>query len=91
MHTTGCQSLDYILDSGGDAERRVCVCVWQEVAKRTTTYNTAVQEQLEEDDDDGVEDTEEDFFHQQVRLRAASTFLGKTLGCLTQSGEKINQ
>lgn len=66
--------------------------VWQEVAKRTTTYNTAVQEQEEEDDDDdAVEDTEEDFFHQQVRLPAAHTFqyhFEKTLGCLTLSQKK---
>ncbi|XP_041815682.1 lamin-B1 [Chelmon rostratus] len=37
----------------------------EEVAKRTTTYKTAVEEQGEEDDDSGVEATEEDLFHQQ--------------------------
>lgn len=46
------------------------VCVWQEVAKRTTTYSRAVEiEQGEDDDDDnGVESIEEEVFHQQVRL-----------------------
>uniref|UniRef100_A0A3Q0RIY1 Lamin B1 n=1 Tax=Amphilophus citrinellus TaxID=61819 RepID=A0A3Q0RIY1_AMPCI len=38
----------------------------EEVAKRTTTYNTAVEEQGEEDDN-GVEPIEEGAFHQQVR------------------------
>ncbi|KAM8743553.1 lamin-B1 isoform 1-T3 [Acanthopagrus schlegelii] len=37
----------------------------QEVAKRTTTYKTAVEEEAEEDDDSGVEATEEDLYHQQ--------------------------
>lgn len=46
----------------------MCVCV-QEVAKRTTTYKTA-EEQAEEEDDSGLEATEEDLFHQQVRIPA---------------------
>uniref|UniRef100_A0A8C9ZYU3 Lamin B1 n=1 Tax=Sander lucioperca TaxID=283035 RepID=A0A8C9ZYU3_SANLU len=40
----------------------------EEVAKRTTTYNTALEEQDEEDN--GVEASEEALFHLQVRLTA---------------------
>ncbi|XP_042365338.1 LOW QUALITY PROTEIN: lamin-B1 [Plectropomus leopardus] len=42
----------------------------EEVAKRTTTYKTAVEEQGDEDDN-GVEATEEDLFHQQGHPVAA--------------------
>lgn len=47
----------------------------QEVAKRTTTYKAAVEEQGEEDDD-RVDASEENLFHQQVSLAAtlAATF-----------------
>lgn len=41
------------------------------MAKRTTTYKTAVEEEAEEEDDSGVEATEEDLYHQQVRLPAS--------------------
>ncbi|KAK2888678.1 lamin-B1 [Channa argus] len=37
----------------------------EEVAKRTTTYKTAIETQQGEDDDNGVEAVEEDLFHQQ--------------------------
>lgn len=44
----------------------------EEVAKRTTTYRTAVERQQSDDDDDnGVEAIEEDVFHQQRDLRSA--------------------
>ncbi|XP_040914175.1 lamin-B1 [Toxotes jaculatrix] len=44
----------------------------EEVAKRTTTYKTAVEEeQDEEEDDNGVEAIEEDLFHQQGEPRTA--------------------
>lgn len=43
----------------------------EEVAKRTTTYNMAVEEQGKEEDDNGVEASEEEFFHQQGDPRAA--------------------
>lgn len=42
----------------------------EEVAKRTTTYRTAEEEQ-DEEDNDGVEATEEDLFHQQGDPRTA--------------------
>lgn len=42
----------------------------QEVAKRTTTYKAAVEEQGEEDDDSRVDASEENLFHQQVSLAA---------------------
>ena len=35
------------------------------MARRSTSYSTAVEEQ-EEEDDNGVEAIEEDLFHQQV-------------------------
>uniref|UniRef100_A0A3B4Y040 Lamin B1 n=1 Tax=Seriola lalandi dorsalis TaxID=1841481 RepID=A0A3B4Y040_SERLL len=42
----------------------------EEVAKRTTSYKTAIEEEQGEDEDDnGVEAIEEDLFHQQVRPR----------------------
>uniref|UniRef100_A0A3Q3JJ59 Lamin B1 n=1 Tax=Monopterus albus TaxID=43700 RepID=A0A3Q3JJ59_MONAL len=45
----------------------------EEVAKRTTTYRTAVERQQSDDDDDnGVEAIEEDVFHQQVSLAATA-------------------
>ncbi|XP_022600306.1 lamin-B1 [Seriola dumerili] len=44
----------------------------EEVAKRTTSYKTAIEEeQGEEEDDNGVEAIEEDLFHQQGDARAA--------------------
>ncbi|XP_071322667.1 lamin-B1 [Trachinotus anak] len=44
----------------------------QEVAKRTTSYKTAIEEEQGEDEDDnGVEAIEEDLFHQQGDPRAA--------------------
>ncbi|XP_039979153.1 lamin-B1 [Xiphias gladius] len=45
----------------------------EEVAKRTTTYKTAVEEEQgeEEEDDNGVEAIEEDLFHQQGDPRTA--------------------
>ncbi|XP_072227905.1 lamin-B1 [Leuresthes tenuis] len=44
----------------------------EEVAKRTTSYKTAIEEeQGEEDDDNGVEVVEEDLFHQQGDPHAA--------------------
>ncbi|XP_049908764.1 lamin-B1 isoform X1 [Epinephelus moara] len=43
----------------------------EEVAKRTTTYKTAVDELCEENDDDGMEATEEDLFQQQGDPRTA--------------------
>uniref|UniRef100_A0A3B4YTN5 Lamin B1 n=1 Tax=Stegastes partitus TaxID=144197 RepID=A0A3B4YTN5_9TELE len=47
----------------------------EEVAKRTTTYKTGVEEeQGEEDDDNGVEAIEEERFHQQVRLQLIREF-----------------
>ncbi|XP_029300961.1 lamin-B1 [Cottoperca gobio] len=42
----------------------------EEVAKRTTTYKTSVEEQSEEEDNE-VEAIEEDFFHQQGDPRTA--------------------
>lgn len=44
----------------------------QEVAKRTTTYKTGVEEEQgeEEEDDNGVEAVEEDLFNQQVTTSA---------------------
>lgn len=51
----------------------VCVFLWQEVAKRTTTYSTVIEEQGEEEEDDnGVEAIEEDF-QQQVRQMGRGT------------------
>ncbi|XP_069562512.1 lamin-B1 [Brachyistius frenatus] len=43
----------------------------EEVAKRTTTYKTGVEEEQGEDDDNGVEVIEEDLFHQQGDSRTA--------------------
>lgn len=43
----------------------------EEVAKRTTTYKTAMEEEDEDDDDNGVEATDEDLFHQQAGPRTA--------------------
>ncbi|KAM9306786.1 lamin-B1 [Pholidichthys leucotaenia] len=43
----------------------------EEVAKRTTTYKTVVEEHSEEDEDNGVEAIEEDVLHQQGEPRAA--------------------
>lgn len=49
----------------------------QEVAKRTTSYKTAIEEEEEEgdeeeEDDNGVEAIEEDLALQQVRARVPS-------------------
>lgn len=45
------------------------MCVWQNVAKRITTYKTAIEEE-EEEEDDGVEAVDEELFHQKVRRSA---------------------
>lgn len=47
----------------------MCV-VWQAVAKRTTTYKTAIEEEFEEDDN-GVEAIDDDLYLQQVRPSAS--------------------
>ncbi|XP_034403181.1 lamin-B1 [Cyclopterus lumpus] len=43
----------------------------EDVAKRTTTYQTAIEEEDEEEDDNGVEATDEDLFRQQGDPRTA--------------------
>uniref|UniRef100_A0A8C4HN50 Lamin B1 n=1 Tax=Dicentrarchus labrax TaxID=13489 RepID=A0A8C4HN50_DICLA len=56
--------------SGEDVQVALINPQGEEVAKRITTYKTAVEERDEDDDDSGVEAIEEDLFHQQVRLPA---------------------
>ncbi|XP_035524341.1 lamin-B1 [Morone saxatilis] len=51
--------------SGEDVQVALINPQGEEVAKRITTYKTAVEEQDEDDDDSGVEAIEEDLFHQQ--------------------------
>ncbi|XP_051268265.1 lamin-B1 [Dicentrarchus labrax] len=51
--------------SGEDVQVALINPQGEEVAKRITTYKTAVEERDEDDDDSGVEAIEEDLFHQQ--------------------------